>query len=138
MKGILYEEPAKRLFDNYNDNVRTTNDVEGWHTHLANHACLKISSRGLNLYTLLEVLYDDAIKVDMYTRMLEEGHILRKERKTFRVKVAKLFSFWNDYSNSVISTEELLEKCAEIYTNFNASKFVKTVDDFRLLELETE
>jgi hypothetical protein len=74
----------------------------------------------------------------VYTRMLEQRQKLRRERKTFRDLNAKIFSFWNDYSNSVISTEELLEKCAEIYTNFNASKFVKTVDDFRLLELETE
>jgi hypothetical protein len=43
--------------------------VEGWHTHLANYACLKISSRDLNLYTLLEVLYEEAIQVDMYTRL---------------------------------------------------------------------
>jgi CII-binding regulator of phage lambda lysogenization HflD len=74
----------------------------------------------------------------VYTRMLEQRQKLRRERKTFRDLNAKIFSFWNDYSNSVISTEELLEKCAEIYTNFNASKFVKTVDDFRLFELETE
>jgi hypothetical protein len=74
----------------------------------------------------------------MYTRMLEQGKKLRRERKTLRDLNTKLFSFWNDYSNSVISTEELLEKCAEISTNFNASKFVKTVDDVRLLELETE
>jgi hypothetical protein len=112
--------------------------VEGWHTHLANYVFLKISSRGLNLYTLLKVLYEEAIQVDMYTRMLEQGQQLRRGRKTFRDLNAKLLSFWNDYSNSVISTEELLEKCAEIYTNFNASKFVKTVDDFRLFELETE
>ena len=112
--------------------------MEGWHSHLANHACLKKSSRGLNLYTLLEVLYEEVIQVDMYTRMLEQGKKLRRERKTLRDLNTKLFPFWNDYSNSVISTEELLEKCAEISTNFNASKFVKTVDDFRLLELETE
>jgi hypothetical protein len=112
--------------------------VEGWHSHLANHACLKKSSRGLNLYTLLEVLYEEVIQVDMYTRMLEQGKKLRRERKTLRDLNTKLFSFWNDYSNSVISTEELLEKCAEISTNFNASKFVKTVDDVRLLELLTE
>ncbi|KAK4024417.1 hypothetical protein OUZ56_009839 [Daphnia magna] len=34
--------------------VQTTNDVEGWQTHLANYAGLMISSRGINLYILLE------------------------------------------------------------------------------------
>jgi len=67
--------------------------MEGWHTYLANHACLKISSRGLNLYTLPEVLYEEAIQVDMYTRMLDQGHTLRRERKTFRDLNTKLFFF---------------------------------------------
>ena len=52
--------------------MRTTNDVKGWHTHLANHAGLSISSKGLNLYILLKFLYEEAIQVDIYTKMLEQ------------------------------------------------------------------
>lgn len=111
--------------------------MEEWHTHLANHACLKKSSRGINLYTILEVLYEEALQVEMCARMLEQGHKLRRERKTFRDLNTNLFSFSNYYSNSFISNEQLLDKCAEIYTKFKASKLVKTLDDVRLLELET-
>ena len=52
--------------------VRTTNDVKGWHTHLPNHAGLSISSKGLNLYILPKFLYEEAIQVDIYTKMLEQ------------------------------------------------------------------
>ena len=52
--------------------MRTTNDVKGWHTHLPNHAGLSISSKGLNLYILLKFLYEEAIQVDIYTKMLEQ------------------------------------------------------------------
>ena len=52
--------------------MRTTNDVKGWHTHLTNHAGLNISSKGLNLYILLKFLYEEAIQVDIYTKMLEQ------------------------------------------------------------------
>ena len=72
--------------------MRTTNDVEGWHTHLANHAGLSISSKGLNLYILLEVLYEEAIQVDIYTKMLEQGQQLRRQRKTFK-ELEDAFSF---------------------------------------------
>ena len=118
--------------------MRTTNDVEGWHTHLANHARLSISSKGLNLYILLEVLYEEAIQVDIYTKMLEQGHQLRRQRKTFKELNLKLFGLWNDYSKQKIKTAELLEQCADIYTRFNAIKYAKTVNDARLFELETE
>ena len=52
--------------------MRTTNDVKGWHTHLANHAGLSISSKGLNLYILLKFLYEEVIQVDIYTKMLAQ------------------------------------------------------------------
>ena len=52
--------------------MRTTNDVKGRHTHLANNAGLSISSKGLNLYILLKFLYEEAIQVDIYTKRLEQ------------------------------------------------------------------
>ncbi|KAK4024367.1 hypothetical protein OUZ56_009789 [Daphnia magna] len=42
--------------------VQTTNYVDGWHTHLAFYAGLRISSRGFNLYILLDVFYEEAIQ----------------------------------------------------------------------------
>ena len=52
--------------------MRTTNEVKGRHKHLANHAGLSISSKGLNPYILLKFLYEEAIQVDIYTKMLEQ------------------------------------------------------------------
>jgi hypothetical protein len=98
--------------------VRTTNDVEGWHTHLANHAGLSISSKGLNLYILLEVLYEEAIQVDIYTKMLEQGQQLRRQRKTFKELNLKLFGLWNDYSKQKITVKLQFLPPELQYTNY--------------------
>ncbi len=52
--------------------MRTTNDVKGWHTNLANHSGLSISSKGLNLYILLKFLYKEPIQVDIYIKIFEQ------------------------------------------------------------------
>jgi hypothetical protein len=70
--------------------------------------------------------------------MLEQGQKLIRQRKTFKELNLKLFGLWDDYSEQKITTAELLEQCAEIYTNFNAIKYAKTANDARLFELEIE
>ena len=44
--------------------VRTTNDVEGWHNSLHNHAGQKYSFNGLNMHLVLDVLYCESVQVD--------------------------------------------------------------------------
>jgi hypothetical protein len=54
--------------------------------------------------------------------MLEQGQSLRRQRKTYRELNEKLFKFWDDYNKQHLTSKELLEKCANIYTHFNAIK----------------
>ena len=48
----------------------------------------------------------------------------------------KLFDHWDQFNEHHITTEQLLEKVAEMYTNFNAIKYAKNVNDSRSVELE--
>lgn len=70
--------------------------------------------------------------------MLQQGQILRRQRNTFRELNEKLFELWDDYNYQHITSSALLEKCANIYTNFNAVKYAITVNDVRVTKIETE
>jgi hypothetical protein len=76
--------------------------------------------------------------VDLYTKMLEQGQSLRRQRKTYRELNEKLFKFWDDYNKQHLTSKDFLEKCANIYTHFNAIKYAKTANDARVTEIETE
>jgi hypothetical protein len=60
---------------------------------------MRVSLRGLNLYILLEVLCEEAVQVDLCTKMLEQGQILQRQEKTFRELCEKLFKLWDNYNN---------------------------------------
>ncbi len=74
----------------------------------------------------------------MSTHMLRQGHDLRRERKNFKDMNDKLFKFWDDHSTYKVTTEQLLEKVAVMYTSFNAVRYGKNADDGRAFENETE
>ena len=63
MNRIRFKYIFITIFFCFFNQVRTTNDVEGWHIHMAKHAGLKTCATGLNLYILFEVLYEEAVQV---------------------------------------------------------------------------
>jgi hypothetical protein len=80
--------------------------------------------------------YIQAIQVHLFTKMLQQGQTLRRERKSFKLLNEKLFNYWDKFNEHHLTTEQLLEKVAEMYTNFNAIKYAKNVNDSRSVELE--
>jgi hypothetical protein len=63
--------------------IRTNNDVEGWHRRLNERA-----SRGhLQLYLMIQLLYDEASYVDIQVALISEGKSLRHVRRKYsRIK----------------------------------------------------
>jgi hypothetical protein len=62
--------------------------------------------------------------------MLQQGQIHQRERISF--KLLKLFKYWDTFNDT---TEQLLEKVAKIYTDFNAIKYAKNANDSRNVEI---
>ena len=91
--------------------------VEGWHTQLAAHAGQRSCAFGLNLYLLLDVLYEEAVRVDIATHMLQQGQNMRRERKTFKILNEALFGLWAQHSERIINSSQLLAKVAVSYTS---------------------
>ena len=119
--------------------VRTTNDVEGWHNNLHNHASQKYNYNGLNLYLVLDVLYCEALQVEKTAAKLLQGQKrIRTQRLSYRILNRKLFTAWKKHSQLDMDTEQLLNECAAMCTNMNAKSYRKSADDDRELELEVE
>lgn len=53
--------------------IRTNNDVEGWHCRL-NHKAKRAS---LNMYLLINLLHEESLLVDINLRLQDEGKICR-------------------------------------------------------------
>ena len=116
LKGKYYVKHSNDYIHSNMLQVRTTNDVKGWHTHLTNHAGLNISSKGLNLYILLKFLYEEAIQVDIYTKMLEQlvpkKTQLVPKRKDF-LRNEKILNTRGDQAFYMGAENESAEKSAE-------------------------
>jgi hypothetical protein len=64
--------------------------------------------------------------------MLQQGQTLKRERKSLKLLNEKLFDHWDQFNEHHITTEQLLySNNAEMYTNFNAIKYAKNVNDSR-------
>lgn len=97
--------------------VRTNNDVEGWH-HGLNRM---VSRRGnenvnLNVYELVEVLYEAAQQVQTDVQLVTEEKLMKHQRKEFLHYQAKIFSLWDQYSNRELRPAQLVRKVAELQT----------------------
>ena len=59
----------------YKQEVRTNNDVEGWHHKLNSSA----KHAALNLYKLIDILHNEAIDVQYACRFVEDGVLSRRQ-----------------------------------------------------------
>ena len=73
----------------------------------------------------------------MATHMLQQGHDLKRERKSFNEVHEKLFKLWDAHSTYKRRTEQLLEKLAKMKTSFNATRYGKNTDDTMVFGTET-
>ena len=92
-------------------NVRTNNDVEGWHNRLNWNA----GRRQTQLYLLLKLLHDEAQYVDVQTRLVQSNNLRRMERKEYRDLNIKIHKIWSKFSTGDITDKQLLASCGRIY-----------------------
>lgn len=93
----------------YMQSVRTNNDVEGWH-HSLN--CRASGKSQLPMYTLINLLHQEAKLVSIQVRLVSEKKLKRIQRRKYRVLQARVFNLWGKYENNVKSAEELLRACS--------------------------
>lgn len=92
----------------YNRSIRTNNDVEGYHRRLNS----KLGPR-LNMYEVVQGLYEEAKMVSINFVLLSQGRHLRRQKRNYRSVSARVFESWRLYEAGEITTGKLLRRCAQ-------------------------
>ena len=94
----------------FRQQVRTNNDVEGWHRRLNQQA-----RRGaLPFYVLVKLLHEEASVVSLSVRLLSEGRLRRYARSKYTTVNGRLQSLWDKFQAGERSTSSLLRACARM------------------------
>ena len=90
--------------------VRTNNDLEGWHRRLNNHA-----RRGqIQFYLLVELLHKEANFVSIQTKLVSDGKLKCHQRKRHRALQKDLKKIWKKYNEEHITVSQLLSGCIQV------------------------
>ena len=92
----------------YKGNVRTNNDVEGWHNRLNSHA----GKSQLPFYVLTTLLKEEAEDIDMTLKLVSDRKIKRIQSKSYRTLQGRLHNCWDRYANGDLSPMQLLAECS--------------------------
>ena len=90
--------------------IHTNNDVEGWH-HRLNQKAKKGQQP---FYLLLHLLYEETKWINLQVRLVLEYKLTRHEERRYRKVQSKVLSIWDNYTDSKISTSQLLKSCAKL------------------------
>lgn len=90
--------------------VRTNNDVEGWHRRLRSRA-----RRGdLPLYMLIALLHDEAKVVQLQLRLLSENKLRKRARRKYAEINGKLWKLWGEFAAGTRTTSSMLRAAAHL------------------------
>lgn len=96
--------------------VRTNNDLEGWHNGLNRRAKGKAQ---LPLYTLIKLLHEEALLVNLQIRLVSDRRLKRHQRTTYKKLQKRLFALWQEYDDDKKNAKELLEACSHLVKPIN-------------------
>ena len=88
----------------YYQSVRTSNDLEGWHTRLNTRG-----RAGMNLYMLVALLYDESSLIPVQVRLVSDGKLKRHQKKVFVNLQKKIFCLWEKYENGDLGRDRWAE-----------------------------
>ena len=94
----------------YCQQVRTNNDVEGWHRRLNQQA-----RRGaLPLYMMIRLLHDEAETVSLQVRLMSDGRLRRYARRRYTTVNGRLWDLWTQYADGKRSASSLLRAASRL------------------------
>ncbi|XP_052251127.1 uncharacterized protein LOC127874188 isoform X2 [Dreissena polymorpha] len=94
----------------FREEVRTNNDLEGWHRRINARAC----SANLGLYKLANLLREESETVDLHIRLVSQHLLTKIRRKKYVTIHGRLHQAWDDYEEEKLTTTELLRIISHI------------------------
>jgi len=102
----------------YQQQVRTNNDLEGWHRRLNNVA----RRANVPFYLLVGLLHDESKTVRLQLHLLSDGHMLRRTSKRYEAINTRLTTLWAEYTAGQKSPSAFLRAAAHLQLrNFEAA-----------------
>ena len=95
----------------FGQEVRTNNDVEGWHRRLNSRA----KKTSIPFYMLSQLLFDESIMVSAQCNLVNNGRLERERRPHVREQEQKIFDSWQSYIDGEFDSLSLLLECAGVY-----------------------
>ena len=97
----------------FDRDIRTNNDLEGWHHRLNNRA----QKSNLRFYALVKLLLEESELVSIYDRLIATGRypVRRHRRRRYVQMNARIRRYWRAFAEGLLSPVELLRKCAGLY-----------------------
>jgi hypothetical protein len=97
----------------YSHAIRTNNDVEGWHARLNGLIGRCGLSTNVNLYELINVLFEESKAIDLQCKLVGDKKLQRYQKKKFKVHQQHIFKLWDNFKNNNIDAKELLQQLSE-------------------------
>jgi len=95
----------------YKQQIRTNNDVEGWHNGLNRRASGRAQ---MPLYMLIHLLHKEACLVALQIGLVSERKLTKLQKKKYRSVQAKILSYWEQYACHQKSAVQLLKACSHV------------------------
>ena len=94
----------------YGLNIRTNNDVEGWHN--------RINTKGkqnMSLYVLLPLLHRESALLTTQMKLVSNGKLTRKTNSKTRKINNKVNNAWKRYNDGELNAKQLMNSCSKVY-----------------------
>lgn len=95
----------------YGRQVRTNNDVEGWHNRLNT----KAFKGNLPFYCLIKLLYEESRICKIKKKFFAVGKLPIYRKRRYVHMNNRIMFYWRQFRNRRLSPMELLRKCAATY-----------------------
>jgi len=108
---IVSKRWPPRTWSIFNQSIRTNNDCEGWHFRLNR----KAQRADLNLYLLIQLLYNEAKMVEVHMQLISGKKIRSTQKKKAKTNAARIQRYWEEFRRGRRTIRDLLHACSYIY-----------------------
>ena len=104
---------------------RSNNNVEGWHNKLNTRA---YHQTGLNMYKLIQLLYDESVDTSLTVKFLEGGVLSSTRRPQYLNVDIAVNKAWQDFKDGNITVKKLLAISSKVCIHYKLDILNANID----------
>jgi len=95
----------------FNREIRTNNDVKGWHHRFH---IMATNQSSFNMYKMINLLHVEAQNVNIQVLVLSNGALLQHKWKKYKKVQTVITECWQQLTEGNMSAKEVLKRCARV------------------------